>query len=265
MQHRQRPGVRSDSDLINQKQKWENCVTAANVKHLKRHIHTYTFKYMYMYIYMYTNICLLWFRNDSIKSIKSNEMNRRQDLDHFNHLAWNQFHSFCSFCSTEVLRPYVGAEAKCLELFARNLHPGWTSWGNEVLKFQHSSYFTVTPVQESAEVFKNEDKKDEDKCQSSDWSSLRTFFNQELKLIFNKVNDKMFLARFFLISSSLTSGRDTILKMKRWKRRSVQAEDHRHVRHPSDKQHQLFLICFWLIFGSRRVWRTIKEFLFSWL
>ncbi|XP_008306488.1 methyltransferase-like protein 4 isoform X1 [Cynoglossus semilaevis] len=69
---------------------------------------------------------------------------------------------------SEVLRPYVGAEAKCLELFARNLHPGWTSWGNEVLKFQHSSYFTVTPVQESAEVFKNEDKKDEDKCQSSD-------------------------------------------------------------------------------------------------
>lgn len=59
MQHRQRPGVRSDSDLINQKQKWENCVTAANVKHLKRHIHTYTFKYMYMYIYMYTNMFAL--------------------------------------------------------------------------------------------------------------------------------------------------------------------------------------------------------------
>uniref|UniRef100_A0A3Q3AS12 Methyltransferase 4, N6-adenosine n=1 Tax=Kryptolebias marmoratus TaxID=37003 RepID=A0A3Q3AS12_KRYMA len=46
---------------------------------------------------------------------------------------------------SEVLKPYVGAEAKCLELFARSLQPGWTSWGNEVLKFQHVSYFNVTP------------------------------------------------------------------------------------------------------------------------
>uniref|UniRef100_A0A672G725 Methyltransferase like 4 n=1 Tax=Salarias fasciatus TaxID=181472 RepID=A0A672G725_SALFA len=38
---------------------------------------------------------------------------------------------------SEVLKPYVGAEAKRLELFARSLQPGWTSWGNEVLKFQH--------------------------------------------------------------------------------------------------------------------------------
>lgn len=45
---------------------------------------------------------------------------------------------------TDVLRPYISAEAKCLELFARNLQPGWTSWGNEVLKFQHTSYFTMT-------------------------------------------------------------------------------------------------------------------------
>uniref|UniRef100_A0A4W5P6T2 Methyltransferase 4, N6-adenosine n=1 Tax=Hucho hucho TaxID=62062 RepID=A0A4W5P6T2_9TELE len=38
---------------------------------------------------------------------------------------------------SEVLRPYVGADARCLELFARSLQPGWTSWGNEVIKFQH--------------------------------------------------------------------------------------------------------------------------------
>lgn len=44
----------------------------------------------------------------------------------------------------DVLKPYIGSEPKCLELFARSLLPGWTSWGNEVLKFQHSSYFTVT-------------------------------------------------------------------------------------------------------------------------
>lgn len=46
--------------------------------------------------------------------------------------------------SPDVLKPYIGAEARCLELFARSLQPGWTSWGNEVLKFQHTSYFTVT-------------------------------------------------------------------------------------------------------------------------
>ncbi|XP_068566076.1 N(6)-adenine-specific methyltransferase METTL4 isoform X2 [Cebidichthys violaceus] len=53
---------------------------------------------------------------------------------------------------SEVLKPHVGAEAKCLELFARSLQPGWTSWGNEVLRFQHTSYFTLTPTDDGAEV-----------------------------------------------------------------------------------------------------------------
>ncbi|XP_068438145.1 N(6)-adenine-specific methyltransferase METTL4 [Clinocottus analis] len=53
---------------------------------------------------------------------------------------------------SEVLKPHVGAEAKCLELFARSLQPGWTSWGNEVLKFQHTSYFTLTPTDDGADV-----------------------------------------------------------------------------------------------------------------
>ncbi|KAM3593097.1 uncharacterized protein V6R79_005982 [Siganus canaliculatus] len=53
---------------------------------------------------------------------------------------------------SEVLKPYVGAEAQCLELFARSLQPGWTSWGNEVLKFQHTSYFTLTPVDDRSEA-----------------------------------------------------------------------------------------------------------------
>lgn len=47
---------------------------------------------------------------------------------------------------SEVLKPHVAAGAECLELFARSLQPGWTSWGNEVLKFQHVSYFTLTPA-----------------------------------------------------------------------------------------------------------------------
>lgn len=57
---------------------------------------------------------------------------------------------------SEVLKPYVAAEAKCLELFARSLQPGWTSWGNEVLKFQHTSYFTLTPADDGADVSKDE-------------------------------------------------------------------------------------------------------------
>uniref|UniRef100_A0A3P8T843 Methyltransferase 4, N6-adenosine n=1 Tax=Amphiprion percula TaxID=161767 RepID=A0A3P8T843_AMPPE len=60
------------------------------------------------------------------------------------------------FLLTEVLKPYVGAEAKCLELFARSLQPGWTSWGNEVLKFQHTSYFTLTPADDGVDVSKDE-------------------------------------------------------------------------------------------------------------
>ncbi|KAG9274065.1 methyltransferase-like protein 4 [Astyanax mexicanus] len=42
-----------------------------------------------------------------------------------------------------VLRPYISPNARCLEMFARSLQPDWTSWGNEVLKFQHHSYFTT--------------------------------------------------------------------------------------------------------------------------
>ncbi|XP_030908846.2 N(6)-adenine-specific methyltransferase METTL4 isoform X2 [Melopsittacus undulatus] len=44
---------------------------------------------------------------------------------------------------TGVLAEFLKADVECLEMFARNLQPGWTSWGNEVLKFQHMDYFTV--------------------------------------------------------------------------------------------------------------------------
>ncbi|KAK3546285.1 hypothetical protein QTP70_025717 [Hemibagrus guttatus] len=45
-----------------------------------------------------------------------------------------------------VLKPYIRPNAKCLEMFARSLQPDWTSWGNEVIKFQHHSYFTTESV-----------------------------------------------------------------------------------------------------------------------
>ncbi|NXJ55276.1 METL4 protein, partial [Spizaetus tyrannus] len=44
---------------------------------------------------------------------------------------------------TGVLADFIKTDVECLELFARNLQPGWTSWGNEVLKFQHVDYFTL--------------------------------------------------------------------------------------------------------------------------
>lgn len=34
--------------------------------------------------------------------------------------------------STEILLPFLPDDPECLELFARSLVPGWTSWGNEV-------------------------------------------------------------------------------------------------------------------------------------
>ncbi|XP_067027648.1 N(6)-adenine-specific methyltransferase METTL4-like [Acropora muricata] len=49
----------------------------------------------------------------------------------------------------DILEKYVPPQSLCLEMFARNLTPNWTSWGNEVLKFQHVDYFDqLTPKDE---------------------------------------------------------------------------------------------------------------------
>ncbi|KAF5895761.1 methyltransferase-like protein 4, partial [Clarias magur] len=48
---------------------------------------------------------------------------------------------------SDVLKPYIRPNAKCLEMFARNLQADWTSWGNEVIKFQHHSYFTTESLE----------------------------------------------------------------------------------------------------------------------
>lgn len=45
----------------------------------------------------------------------------------------------------DVLFPFISDSDKepvCVELFARCLSPGWISWGNECLKFQHLNYFS---------------------------------------------------------------------------------------------------------------------------
>ncbi|CAK9832147.1 N(6)-adenine-specific methyltransferase METTL4 [Anthophora retusa] len=49
---------------------------------------------------------------------------------------------------TEVMKQYLPNEPKCLEIFARYLLPSWTSWGLEVLKFQHLSLYTVIEEKE---------------------------------------------------------------------------------------------------------------------
>ncbi|XP_046851303.1 N(6)-adenine-specific methyltransferase METTL4-like isoform X2 [Xenia sp. Carnegie-2017] len=59
-------------------------------------------------------------------------------------------HVICSIpCSLHSRKPplndifdeYLPQDAACIELFARNLIPNWTSWGNEVLKYQHVDFF----------------------------------------------------------------------------------------------------------------------------
>lgn len=44
---------------------------------------------------------------------------------------------------TEIIKDYLPDEPKCLEIFARYLLPGWTSWGLEILKFQHLSLYEI--------------------------------------------------------------------------------------------------------------------------
>lgn len=44
---------------------------------------------------------------------------------------------------TEIIKEYLPDEPKCLEIFARYLLPGWTSWGLEILKFQHLSLYEI--------------------------------------------------------------------------------------------------------------------------
>ncbi|KAI0230573.1 N(6)-adenine-specific DNA methyltransferase METTL4 [Lamellibrachia satsuma] len=50
----------------------------------------------------------------------------------------------------DILKAYLPDDARCLELFARNLQPGWTSWGNEVLKHQELKYFEEVHTEETS-------------------------------------------------------------------------------------------------------------------
>ncbi len=43
---------------------------------------------------------------------------------------------------SELFQPLLPSEPICLEIFARNLTTGWTSWGDEVLKFQDLEHWT---------------------------------------------------------------------------------------------------------------------------
>lgn len=44
---------------------------------------------------------------------------------------------------TDTLKGYVPPHPNCLEIFARSLVPGWTSYGLEVLKLQHSFLYHI--------------------------------------------------------------------------------------------------------------------------
>lgn len=43
---------------------------------------------------------------------------------------------------SELFEPCLPLDPRCLEIFARNLTAGWTSWGDEVLKFQGADHWS---------------------------------------------------------------------------------------------------------------------------
>ncbi|XP_060524520.1 N(6)-adenine-specific methyltransferase METTL4 isoform X2 [Cylas formicarius] len=43
----------------------------------------------------------------------------------------------------QIFKKIISKDPKCLEIFARNLLPHWTSYGNETLRFQHESLYCV--------------------------------------------------------------------------------------------------------------------------
>jgi len=58
----------------------------------------------------------------------------------------------------EIIKEYLPNEPKCLEIFARYLLPGWTSWGLEILKFQHLSLYEILDESRQADDIKNENE-----------------------------------------------------------------------------------------------------------
>lgn len=62
-------------------------------------------------------------------------------------LTWNEIHLYLFYRPAlypELLQKYVPGPkpGRCIELFAREMNPGWLSWGNEPLHFQESKHFT---------------------------------------------------------------------------------------------------------------------------
>ncbi|KAF1975081.1 MT-A70-domain-containing protein [Bimuria novae-zelandiae CBS 107.79] len=53
-------------------------------------------------------------------------------------------------CLKELLEPYMpdASDYSALEVFSRNLVTGWTSWGNEVIKFNWEKYWAPSPRSE---------------------------------------------------------------------------------------------------------------------
>ncbi|XP_020292854.1 methyltransferase-like protein 4 [Pseudomyrmex gracilis] len=67
---------------------------------------------------------------------------------------------------TEIIREYFPNEPKCLEIFARYLLPGWTSWGLEILKFQHLSLYEILDENKDAEYCATKDTRNKDKSKN---------------------------------------------------------------------------------------------------
>ncbi|KAF1995847.1 MT-A70-domain-containing protein [Amniculicola lignicola CBS 123094] len=55
-------------------------------------------------------------------------------------------------CLKELLEPFLPEDYSALEIFARCLVPGWTSWGNEVIKFNLDRYWATAEDGEMKEA-----------------------------------------------------------------------------------------------------------------
>lgn len=79
-----------------------------------------------------------------ITSIPSKKHSRKPPLEGKtkNSITVVLSHSLMLLLYADVLSAYISEkEPVKVELFARCLLPGWISWGNECLKFQHLDYF----------------------------------------------------------------------------------------------------------------------------
>ncbi|KAL9542898.1 hypothetical protein MBANPS3_008371 [Mucor bainieri] len=78
-----------------------------------------------------------------ITSVPSTRHSRKPPLHGMLFSRFRQMSRILICLWTDALNVYLSNKTNlvCVEMFSRCLYPGWISWGNECLKFQHLSFF----------------------------------------------------------------------------------------------------------------------------